>query len=916
MVNLFPATKALWGKKVVHDDQEFWLPLVAHLIDTKNVMQWLYNNWISEGTRKILQQNLYPEDTQKLVGFLGFYHDFGKATPAFQYKQSFPRNKDLDEDINENLRRAGFSSISMDNYRVHKSPHPIAGETLLESFGLNESIGSIIGGHHGLPPKKDVTFKQLNIYASNLWGRDTDTKIQDEWKFVQNNLFKYGLALCGYNDIKDVPEVTLPQAVILEGMLIMADWLASSEKLTNYSNISLFPLISLEENFDELNMEERYHQAIKKWDISDRWMPEKIASVNEQYRLRFNFIPRPVQKEMSEIISQANDPGLVIIEAPTGIGKTELALTAAEQLAFKQGKSGLYMGLPTQATTNAMFSRVKEWLDSIAKEQAAHPDVKLLQGKAKFNKPYTKLPYAENIYDDTDGAVVINSWFAGKKSSLSHFAVGTIDHLLLTALKQKHLFLRHLGFSDKVVIIDELHAYDSYMSSYLEKAIKWLGAYHVPVIALSATLPKKKRNDLLKAYLKGKYGSIKIKANDNWEVNEGYPLLSILDGNKLEQVSEFSIANDENRTINVVRFNGNEEEIINKAVAEIEDGGIAGIVVNTVKRAQDLARLVPENIEVLLLHSAYLAPEREKIEERLQAKIGKGGMRPQKMIVIGTQVLEQSLDIDFDVLFTDIAPVDLIIQRIGRLHRHKISRPITLAKPTVYITGINGYGDYGKGNEFIYEKYLLMKTDHFLKNKINIPDDVSPLVQKVYDPKIDKDIKDIAEAEAKFEKDLKKSKKKAQVFQIGNPNEKDRNNLFGWLSDGQINVNDDNHAAACVRDIKETIEVILLRTTSEGTFLMDGRNIEEVSSEEIAGQTIRLPFAIVNSSKIKDLIDKTIRELETNMQSLHNKWKEDIWLRGALVLELNENNLTTLNGFNLKYSSKLGLMYEKEEEDG
>ncbi|PAB47465.1 hypothetical protein A3P60_06220 [Lactobacillus johnsonii] len=97
---------------------------------------------------------------------------------------------------------------------------------------------------------------------------------------------------------------------------------------------------------------------------------------------------------------------------------------------------------------------------------------------------------------------------------------------------------------------------------------------------------------------------------------------------------------------------------------------------------------------------------------------------------------------------------------------------------------------------------------------------------------------------------------------------------------------------------------------------MDGRNIEEVSSEEIAGQTIRLPFAIVNSSKIKDLIDKTIRELETNMQSLHNKWKEDIWLRGALVLELNENNLTTLNGFNLKYSSKLGLMYEKEEEDG
>lgn len=913
MVKLSPATKALWGKKAVHDNQEFWLPLVAHLIDTKNVMQWLYNNWISEGTRKILQQNLSPEDVQKLVGFLGFFHDFGKATPAFQYKQSFPRNKDLDEDITEKLRRAGFSSISMDNYRVRKSPHPIAGEALLESLGLNESIGSIIGGHHGLPPKRDFTSKQLNSYASNLWGRDTDTKIQDEWKSVQNNLFRYGLALCGYDDIKDIPEVTLPQAVILEGMLIMADWLASSEKLTNYSDISLFPLISLEEDFDSVHLKDRYQHAIQNWELSDRWMPEKISSIMEQYRLRFNFVPRPVQKEMSEIISQSTDPGLIIIEAPTGIGKTELALTAAEQLAFKQGKTGLYMGLPTQATTNAMFSRVKHWLDSMAKEQAAHPDIKLLQGKAKFNKSYTNLPYAENIYDDTDGDVVINSWFAGKKSSLSHFAVGTIDNLLLTALKQKHLFLRHLGFSDKVVIIDELHAYDSYMSSYLEKAIKWLGAYHVPVIALSATLPKKKRNDLLKAYLKGKYGSIKIKANDNWEDNEGYPLLSILDGNKLEQVSDFSIANDENRTINVVRFNGNEEEIINKAVAEIEDGGIAGIVVNTVKRAQDLARLVPENIEVLLLHSAYLAPEREKIEERLQAKIGKGATRPKKMIVIGTQVLEQSLDIDFDVLFTDIAPVDLIIQRIGRLHRHKISRPMHLAKPTVYITGINSYG---KGNEFIYEKYLLMKTDHFLTHKINIPNDVSPLVQKVYDPTVDKDIKDIAEAEAKFEKDLKKSKKKAKVFQIENPNKKGKNNLFGWLSDGQINVSDDNHAAACVRDIKETIEVILLKNTSEGTFLMDGRNIEEVSSEEIAGQTIRLPFAVVNNSKSKDPVDKTITKLEKNMLTLRNKWKGNIWLRGALALEFNENNLTTLNGFNLKYSSKLGLMYEKEEEDG
>lgn len=916
MVNLSKATKSLWGKKAVHDDQEFWLPLVVHLIDTKNVIQWLYSNWISDGTKEILQEGLSDTDTKKLVGFLGFYHDFGKAIPAFQYKQSFPRHKDLDEDINEKLIRAGFSQILINNSYFRESPHPVAGEAILESFGLNESIGSIIGGHHGMPPTSDPTKRQFYSHKSNLFGKDHDPKIQSEWKSVQENLFEYGLEVCGYQSVKDVPEVSLPQAVILEGMLIMADWLASSEKLNKSSNVSLFPLISLEKSFDDLDMTKRYENAIENWYISDQWMPENIPSITKQYELRFKFVPRPVQKEMSKIISEANDPGLVIIEAPTGIGKTELSLTAAEQMAFKQGKNGLYMGLPTQATTNAMFSRVEKWLKNIAKEQSLHPDVKLLQGKAKFNNEYTNLPSAENIYDE-DGAVVINSWFSGKKSSLSHFSVGTIDNLLLTALKQKHLFLRHLGFSDKVVIIDELHAYDSYMNSYLEKTVKWLGAYHVPVIALSATLPKEKRNDLLRAYLKGKYGSSKFIAKDNWENNEGYPLLSILDGNKLEQISDFSISKDEKKTIDVVRFNGNEEEIINKAVAEIETGGIAGILVNTVKRAQELARLVPEDIDVLLLHSAYLAPDRENFEKELQKKIGKNANRPKKMIVIGTQVLEQSLDIDFDVLFTDIAPMDLIIQRIGRLHRHKISRPKQLTIPRVYITGINEYGDYGKENEFIYEKYLLMKTDHFLKDKIIIPNDVSSLVQKVYDltPKMDNKIPDIGEAKEDFEIHLKKSKSKARIFQISNPQSK-QDNLFGWLDDSQVRVNDDNHAAACVRDIKETIEVILLKNTDEGTFLIDGRNIEEVTSEEVADQTIRLPFAVVENARGRDKVDKTIRDLEMHMQDLHMKWQNDIWLRDALVLKLDDNNMSTLNGFKLKYSSKLGLMYEKEEEDG
>ncbi len=140
-------------------------------------------------------------------------------------------------------------------------------------------------------------------------------------------------------------------------------------------------------------------------------------------------------------------------------------------------------------------------------------------------------------------------------------------------------------------------------------------------------------------------------------------------------------------------------------------------------------------------------------------------------------MLEQSLDIDFDVLFTDIAPVDLILQRMGRLHRHDIHRPTGLATPTTYVLGINAFGDYGDANEAIYEKYWLMKTDHFLPETVKLPADISPLVQAVYDPVTDKEVSEIEEASAQTEQAEKIAKRKARVYQIAVP--KEHENLYG-----------------------------------------------------------------------------------------------------------------------------------------
>ena len=152
MPTLSNQAKSLWAKKENRDGQELWLPLVAHLIDTQNVIHWLYNNWLDDSQRSLLRHNNSDDDTQKLVQFIGFFHDIGKATPAFQTKPSYNRDPQLDDELMENLLRNGF--IHLDDYDPSsrsRSPHATAGETMLEAFGLNDSVGAIIGAHHGKP---------------------------------------------------------------------------------------------------------------------------------------------------------------------------------------------------------------------------------------------------------------------------------------------------------------------------------------------------------------------------------------------------------------------------------------------------------------------------------------------------------------------------------------------------------------------------------------------------------------------------------------------------------------------------------------------------------------------------------------------------------------------------------------------
>ncbi len=274
------------------------------------------------------------------------------------------------------------------------------------------------------------------------------------------------------------------------------------------------------------------------------------------------------------------------------------------------------------------------------------------------------------------------------------------------------------------------------------------------------------------------------------------------------------------------------------------------------------------------------------------------------MIVIGTQVLEQSLDIDFDVMYTDIAPMDLILQRIGRLHRHQIQRPKKLEKPQLYIMGINEFGNYGDANESIYAKYLLTKTDYFLKDKVNIPSDISDLVQKVYSEITDSEIKNLRESKQIFEINQKKSKHKANGYQIEAPD--DEETLHGWLDNDSGTDLKDSKAKAAVRDTNESIEIVLLYQDDKGYNLLNGQSIEDVYDNIIAQQLIRLPHALTIN------IDRSIEELEKITTKHFPQWKDSNWLKGSLALVLDKNKETEFNGYSVKYSRNLGLIYKKE----
>ena len=306
-----------------------------------------------------------------------------------------------------------------------------------------------------------------------------------------------------------------------------------------------------------------------------------------------------------------------------GTGKTEAALLAAEVLAQKRGCGGVVFALPTQATSDGILPRLIDWVEhlpgqgrtsvGLAHGRAAHNvDYQRISGRRVVDIGDSELPPDERAarpYVESTLTAAATAWLKGRrKATLANFVVCTIDQVLFLALQTRHVPLRHSAFAGKVVILDEVHAADTYMQVYLERAVAWLGAHGTPVIMLSATLPPATRTRLVGAWCDGASMPIPVLPE-----NDIYPRITRLDGagvSTRDQLAE-SIA-PVSISVDLV----SDDSALDALTTAVLDGGCVGLIRNTVAKAQEAYDALVERLgreRVGLKPHSFVPPERPMI---------------------------------------------------------------------------------------------------------------------------------------------------------------------------------------------------------------------------------------------------------------------------------------------------------------
>lgn len=909
--------RSIWAKT---SKAETWLSLAKHLDDAAHVGFLLWETWLPDRVRSQLCRlaGLSDFEVQNLVAWLSGTHDIGKASPHFAVKGEFQIPGVLDR-----MRDLGLSWPRLSSPRL--IPHATLSQVFLRDWLITaqgmprisaNALASVVGAHHGdAASRSDLRAAALSLEADGGAA----------WQAARRDLLEVTTATWSATSVlgelggRSEP-LPLSAQLLLSGLVIVADWLASNEEL--------FP------HADRSSSRERAARALEMVDLAAPWAP-RPGSATPQSLLDTRFpsldgaTVRPVQAELVGLARQVTEPPLIIVEADMGVGKTEGALLAAEILAERFGCGGVFIGLPTMATANPMFVRTLKWLDDLHVDTS----VNLAHSKAGLNDDYRGLlrrcAWRGQIYDEPtddkvaprDGAARVVQWLRGrKKSTLANHVVGTIDQSLFLALRAKHVALRHLALAGKVVVIDEVHAADHYMRQYLRRVLVWLAAYGTPTILMTATLPPEQRDEYLAAWANGRRDPAPLPtARDDL-----CPRLTAYDSSV---IAASPLQPPDGRSVRLVPLGDDPRTLIETLRKALVNGGCAGVICNTVTRAQQAAEALEAAFpgEVTLAHSRFIAPHRFAIESELLRRLGRSGDRPHRLIVVGTQVLEQSLDVDFDLMVTDLAPVDLVLQRIGRLHRHqRAQRPPRVRAAVCWVRGCDWSTTPPKavpGASAVYGEDRLLRSAavlaiHSGPRDVRLPSDIPRLVRVGYDPCFPGPTgwePAWTRAEECDSRERHELFSRAQAFLLGEPRRADLNSLFEVTDpvDPELAA---ERGRSQVRDSGESLEVIALWRDGldlrlpegvgphSGALVPEGRPIGDPSVERaMAACTLPLPPAMCKPWAL----DRVIRALETGLD--YSGWQNSPWIAGQLVLAFDGSGRASIDNFEVSYTREGGL---------
>jgi len=679
--------------------------LLYHLLDVAAVAWVMWDRTLSNSQRSWLMDLLGVDahSAQICLSLLAGLHDIGKATPGFQRKVKM---------LFDRLIEMGLTDDPYDE------PHGVLSAIILKeklsTIGFDGEaahlFAAVIGGHHGVwIPNSSMRRHKRSALGGQKW-----LDLQSQLFETMQNLFA-------------VPNLTLSDnanllnqlLVFVSGFISVCDWIGSNDTYFPYEIDIIEPGIYFERALAQAET------ALSEMGWFGWFPPGDQVS----FEAMFPFKPNAMQEAaIQKCDFSSGSPRLILVEYLTGGGKTELALHLADQLVNWLGQAGVYIAMPTQATSNQMFKRVSDYLEARYPQQAIN--VQLIHSQADQHPLYQELLAAPER-DGDESSLVAPSWFQNRKRSLlAPFAVGTVDQAMMSVIQTRHHFVRQYGLSHKTVIFDEVHAYDTYMNAIIERLLSWLMEMQSPVILLSATLSRHNRNALLD----------QVGADVESVQDVPYPRLTIVEGDGT--VNVHPLPAPVTRVLRLQRIGPNLGVLSAWITPIYQQGGCIAIICNTVDESISVAREFISNPEiddadVLLFHARFPPQWRNSIEERVLDAFSKEGQRPQRMILVATQIIEQSLDLDFDLIVSSFAPIDLLIQRAGRLHRHSgRQRPSHLTEPILVLREPEMDGilpDFGV-DELIYERFTLLKTWLLLQGRDNlaIPDEIDEVMDFVY----------------------------------------------------------------------------------------------------------------------------------------------------------------------------------------